>query len=86
VQNPEFVKYIEVKTTKRVTAPDLNNANWEDTVYITKNEMDAACQHKELYSIYRVYFCRKEVVIYVTDNVYTKKEAGTIRVTLPRLE
>ena len=81
VQNPEFVKYIEVKTTKRVTAPDLKDINWEDTVYITKNEMDAACQHKEFYSIYRVYFCRKEVVVYVIDDVYSKKEAGTIRVT-----
>jgi hypothetical protein len=81
VQNPEFVKYIEVKTTKRVTAPDLTDVNWEDTVYITKNEMDAACQHKEFYSIYRVYFCRKEVVVYVIDDVYNKKEAGAIRVT-----
>jgi hypothetical protein len=81
VQNPEFVKYIEVKTTKRVTAPDLNDVNWEDTVYITKNEMDAACQHKALYSIYRVYFCRKEVIVYVIDDVYNKKETGTIRVT-----
>jgi hypothetical protein len=81
VQNPEFVKYIEVKTTKRVTAPDLNDVNWEDTVYITKNEMDAACQHKDYYSIYRVYFCRNDVVIYVIDGVYKQKEDGTIRVT-----
>lgn len=81
VQNPEFAKYIEVKTTKRVTAPDINDVNWEDTVYITKNEMDAACQHKEYYSIYRVYFCRNGVVVYVIDDVYSKKETGTIRVT-----
>ncbi|MDR2556292.1 MAG: DUF3883 domain-containing protein, partial [Bacteroidales bacterium] len=81
VQNPEFAKYIEVKTTKRVTPPDLNDIDWEDTVYITKNEMDAACQHKEYYSIYRVYFCRKDVVVYVIDDVYNKKEDGSIRVT-----
>jgi hypothetical protein len=81
VQNPEYVKYIEVKTTKRVTPPDSNNIDWEDTIYITKNEMDAACQHKEFYSIYRVYFCRKGVVIYIIKDVYNKKEAGTIRVT-----
>ncbi|MDR2476064.1 MAG: DUF3883 domain-containing protein [Bacteroidales bacterium] len=81
VQNPEFAKYIEVKTTKRVTAPDLNDVNWEDTVYITKNEMDAACQHREYYSIYRVYFCRKGVVVYIIDNVYDKKENSVIRVT-----
>jgi hypothetical protein len=81
VENPEFAKYIEVKTTKRVTAPDLKDTDWEDTVYITKNEMDAACQHQGFYSIYRVYFCRKEVVVYVINDIYNKKEAGTIRVT-----
>jgi hypothetical protein len=81
VQNPEFLKYIEVKTTKRVTAPDLNDANWEDTVYLTKNEMDAAYQFKEYYSIYRVYFCRKEVVIYIIDDIYSKRESEKIRVT-----
>lgn len=81
VQNPEFAKYIEVKTTKRVTPPDLDDTNWEDTVYITKNEMDAACQHKEYYYIYRVYFCRKGVIVYIIDDIYNKKENGKIRVT-----
>ncbi|MDR2474668.1 MAG: DUF3883 domain-containing protein [Bacteroidales bacterium] len=81
IENPEFTKYIEVKTTRRVTAPDLNDVNWEETFQITKNEWDAACQHKEYYSIYRVYFCRNDVVIYVIDDIYKQKENGTIRVT-----
>jgi hypothetical protein len=81
VDNPEFAKYIEVKSTKRVTAPDLNDVNWEETFQITKNEWDAACQHKEYYSVYRVYFCRNDVVIYVIDDIYKQKEKGTIRVT-----
>ena len=34
----EFVKYIEVKSTKRVTAPDINDEEWIDTVNITRNE------------------------------------------------
>jgi len=78
--NAELAKYIEVKTTKRVTAPDLNDTTWEDIVQITKNEWDSACQHKELYSIYRVYFCRDSVVIYVIDDIYNQKEVGKIQV------
>jgi hypothetical protein len=80
VENPELAKYIEVKTTKRVTAPDLTDTTWEDIVQITKNEWDAACQHKELYSICRVYFCRDNVVIYFIDDVYHQKETGGIQV------
>ncbi|MDR1584105.1 MAG: DUF3883 domain-containing protein [Prevotellaceae bacterium] len=78
--NAELAKYIEVKTTRRVTAPDLTDTTWEDIVQITKNEWDAACQHKELYSIYRVYFCRDNVVIYFVDDVYHQKENGKIQV------
>ncbi|MDR2729885.1 MAG: DUF3883 domain-containing protein [Treponema sp.] len=81
VENPEYSKYIEVKTTKRVTVPDLNDAAWEDTVYITKNEWDAACQHKDLYSIYRVYFFRNNFIIYIINNIYTQKNKGTIKIT-----
>jgi hypothetical protein len=80
VENPEFTKYIEVKTTKRVTVPDLQNPDWEDTFYITKNEMDAACQYKSNYSIYRVYFYRKGVVVYIIDDIYKQIENKTITV------
>ncbi|MDR1390234.1 MAG: DUF3883 domain-containing protein [Treponema sp.] len=79
-ENPELAKYIEVKTTKRVTAPDLTDTTWEDVVQITKNEWDAACQHKELYSICRVYFCRDNVVIYFIDDIYHQKETGRIQI------
>lgn len=69
----EFVKYIEVKSTKRVTAPDLKDEVWTDAINITRNEWIAAMQHKEFYSIYRVYFTRGGVVIYVINNPYQKK-------------
>jgi len=78
--NAELSKYIEVKTTRRVTPPDLKDTTWEDIVQITKNEWDTACQHKELYSIYRVYFCRDNIVIYFIDDIYHQKEAGKIQV------
>jgi len=77
---PELSKYIEVKTTRRVTVPDLKDPTWEDIVQITKNEWDAACQHKELYSIYRVYFCKNNIVIYFIDDIYHQQEAKNIQV------
>jgi hypothetical protein len=79
-ENSELSKYIEVKTTKRVTAPDLTDTTWEDIIQITKNEWDTACQHKELYSIYRVYFCRDNIVVYFIDDIYHQKEEGKIQV------
>lgn len=76
----EFVKYIEVKSTKRVTAPDLKDEMWTDTINITRNEWIAAMQHKDFYSIYRVYFIRGGVVMYVIKNPYQKKLDKTIDV------
>ena len=69
----EFVKYIEVKSTKRVTIPNIDNDNWMDTVNITRNEWIAAQQHKEFYSIYRVYFVRDNVILYSIDNPHEKE-------------
>lgn len=76
----EFVKYIEVKSTKRVTAPDLKDGVWTDTINITRNEWIAAMQHKEFYSIYRIYFIRGGVVMYVINNPYQKKMDNIIDV------
>lgn len=76
----EFVKYIEVKSTKRVTAPDINDSMWVDTVNITRNEWIAAMQHKELFSIYRVYFVRGGIVMYIIKNPFQKKEDKLIDV------
>lgn len=76
----EFVKYIEVKATKRVTAPDLNDDLWVDTINITRNEWVAAQQHKDFYSIYRVYFARDGVVAYIINNVYKKEQEGVVSV------
>ncbi len=76
----EFVKYIEVKATKRVTAPDLDDDSWIDTINITRNEWVAAQQHKDFYSIYRVYFVRDGVVAYIINNVYQKEQDGVVQV------
>ena len=77
----EFCKYIEVKSTKRTTSPDRNNALWVDTLNITRNEWVAALQHKEYYSIYRVYFTRNGVHMFILDNIAKKKNDNLITVT-----
>lgn len=77
----EFVKYIEVKSTKRVTAPDFSADGFVDTLNITRNEWIAAQQHKEYYSIYRVYFTREGVSVFVIVNPYQKNKDGQIQVT-----
>lgn len=76
----EFVKYIEVKSTKRVTAPDIKDDMWIDTVNITRNEWIAALQHREFYYIYRVYFVRGGIMMYIINDLYQKKQQGIIEV------
>lgn len=70
----EFVKYIEVKSTKRFTKPNLDDESWTDTLNITRNEWVAAMQHKDFYSIYRVYFTSEGIFIYTLNNPKQKLE------------
>ena len=77
----EFCKYIEVKSTKRTTCPDRSNSLWVDTLNITRNEWVAALQHKEYYSIYRVYFTRDGVHMFMLNNIAKKNSDSLITVT-----
>ncbi len=72
----EFVKYIEVKSTKRLTCPDVNDTLWVDTLNITRNEWIAAQQHGAFYSIFRLYFTRDGIVMFVLANVSEKLKDG----------
>lgn len=74
----EFVKYIEVKSTKRYTAPDQNDSIWMDTLNITRNEYVAAIQHKEYYSIFRVYFTHEGIVAFVLKNPGESIKSGRL--------
>lgn len=76
----DFAKYIEVKSTKRVTEPNLSDALWMDTLNITRNEWIAAQQHGEFYCIYRVYFVRGRILMYVINNIYQKQQDKMIDV------
>ena len=74
-KNPEFVKYIEVKSTKRVTAP---THEFRDSINLTRNEWTAAQQHNQYFYIYRVYFCQNETKIFIIHNPYNLNENNTI--------
>lgn len=80
-EESEFVKYIEVKSTKRLTCPDLNDSLWIDTLNVTRNEWVAAHQHKGYYSIYRVFFTREGVSVFVIEDVAEKIKDGRIQAT-----
>ena len=79
-EKSDFTKYIEVKTTKRVTEPNINDANWRDSINITRNEWIAAQQHGDYYCIYRVYFVRGNVLMYVINNLNFKQKENKIDV------
>ena len=77
----EFVKYIEVKSTKRYTYPDPDDSLWVDTLNVTRNEWVAAKQHGKFYSIARVYFTKDGIVMFVLENVADKLSAGRMTAT-----
>lgn len=77
----EFVKYIEVKSTKRLTCPDINDDLWIDTLNITRNEWVAAQQHRDFYSIFRVYFTRDGISMFVLQNPMQKYQEGKLQAT-----
>lgn len=77
----EFVKYIEVKSTKRYTCPDPEDGMWVDTLNITRNEYIAAQQHGSFYAIYRVYFTSKGSTMFIMNNVAQKLNDGRMKAT-----
>ena len=77
----EFVKYIEVKSTKRLTCPDINDDFWIDTLNITRNEWVAAQQHRDFYAIFRVYFTRDGISMFVLQNPMQKYQEGKLQAT-----
>lgn len=79
-ENAEFCKYIEVKSTKRFTSPDPDDRLWIDTLNITRNEWIAAKQHCEYYSIYRLYFTKDGVVMFILNNIAEKEKNNEINV------
>lgn len=78
-EKSEFVQYIEVKSTKRVTVPEESLDGWLDSVTLTRNEWIAAEQHEKSFLIYRVYFTPDKVIVYVIKNPYQKNSDGSLK-------
>lgn len=74
----EHAIYIEVKATKRVTAPNPREQGWSDVINLTRNEWVAAEQHRKAYSVYRVYFTPQKVVMFVINDPVSKSERGLL--------
>lgn len=78
-QQPEFARYIEVKSTRRVTKPSFLD-NWTDTLSMTAKEWIAAEQYGAYYNIYRVYFTKEEIVVVRINNPFKLYQEGKIEV------
>lgn len=77
-EDKEKIRYIEVKTTARVSPP---NPDFQDTINLTRNEWVAAEQQKEHFYIYRLYFTNSGPYLYIIKNPCQKNEEGSIYVT-----
>jgi hypothetical protein len=84
VEEPEFARFIEVKSTKRITEPDLQDTTWIDTINLTRKEWIAAKQYRTAYNIYRVYFTPNSTIVRKINDPFDKNENGIITV-LPTL-
>lgn len=78
-QKPEFARYIEVKSTKRMTTPKFDK-QWSDSLNLTAKEWIAAEQYGEYYNIYRVYFTKNNTIIIRIKNPFKKAQEGSIEV------
>jgi hypothetical protein len=83
-EEPEFARFVEVKSTKRITEPDLNDNSWTDTINLTRKEWIAAKQYRSAYNIYRVYFTPNATIVRKINDPFGKNESGIITV-LPTL-
>lgn len=77
---PEFARYIEVKSTTRITEPSFDDDKWTDSIDLTSKEWVAAEQYGDYYSVYRVYFTKKRTIIVRIQNPYKKFEERQIEV------
>lgn len=73
-KTPKNAIYIEVKTTKRVTAPEII----DDSVEMTRNEWDCAEQNGENYLLYRIYLTDKGVYLFKIRNPATTLDAKAV--------
>lgn len=78
-QKPEFARYIEVKSTQRVTEPSFDS-EWLDSLNLTAKEWIADEQYGEYYNIYRVFFTKNKTIIVRINNPFKKYQEDQIEV------
>lgn len=78
-KNPEYLRYIEVKATKRVHPPDFTDTL--DTINLTRNEWVAAEQQSSHFYIYRIYFTTKGTFISIINDPVQKNDDGLLYAT-----
>lgn len=78
-QDPEMNRFIEVKSTRRTTEPNLD-LTWIDSVNLTAKEWLAARQHGKFYNIYRVYFTKSKVIVVRVNNPYQLAQENRVEV------
>jgi hypothetical protein len=76
VQAGQF-RFLEVKTTKRATRPEITATN-PDLVTLTSNEYRAAKTHGGNFSVCRVYLFAGGFEVYVIDDPVQKSLAGDV--------
>jgi len=76
---PEYLRYIEVKATKRVHPPDFTDTL--DTINLTRNEWVAAEQQSNHFYIYRIYFTSKGTFINIIKDPVKKNDDGLLYAT-----
>jgi len=76
---PEYLRYIEVKATKRVHPPDFTDTL--DTINLTRNEWVAAEQQSNHFYIYRIYFTTKGTFISIINDPVKKNDDGLLYAT-----
>lgn len=76
---PEMARFIEVKSTKRITEPSFDKA-WSDSVNLTSKEWIAAKQFGRHYNIYRVYFTKTRTFVVRIQDPFKKHQDGSVEV------
>lgn len=71
----ELARHIEVKTTKRATAPDPNSSALTNYVHLTRKEWVAAQQHREQYYIYLVFYSVGKTTVCAIRNPAAKVDS-----------
>ena len=79
-EEPEFARFVEVKSTKRITEPDLDHNSLTDTINLTRKEWIAAKQYRSAFNIYRVYFTPNATIVRKINDPFGKNESRIITV------